>query len=210
VKAWRWRPAAAVAGVLAAGGLVLSACGIPTEVTARSIPVSQVPPSVLAPFTATTRVPTHAATTRIYVYFTLPNDSVKPEARLVKPPASLSAVMDVLLGGPTTHERIHTGLGTALGSGVRLLTAQVSGDVITLNFNGAFGELSGSQEVLGVAQVVYTVAGALKNPTVGVSFEIDGSPIAVPLANGAGVGTPVHEQDYYTLLYPAGGDGGTG
>lgn len=200
----RWQPAAAVAAVLAAGGLALSACGIPTQATARTIPDSQVPPDVLAPFTATTRAPTHAATVRVYVYFTLTNDSVQPQARLVKPPPSLPSVMDVLLSGPTTHERFATGLGTALGAGVRLLTAHTSGDVVTLNFNTAFGELSGDQEVLGVAQVVYTAAGELKDPAVGVQFEINGNPIDVPLANGAGVGTPVHEQDYYTLLHTSG------
>ena len=114
--------------------------------------------------------------------------------------ATLTAAVDALLAGPTAPE-VAAGDVTAFSNGVRLLSADVTGGVTTrvatVNFNQAFGEISGSLQVLAVAQVVFTVTHQL-GQTTGVQFEIQGVPIEVPSASGAQVPGPVHLAQYAT------------
>ena len=65
------------------------------------------------------------------------------------------------------------------------------GSVVTVNFNEAFGEITGADTELAVAQVVATVVAANK-PGTSVLFEIDGEPISVPISTGAQVSGPVY------------------
>lgn len=199
----RPRRLAAFLGALAATGcgLALSACGIPTEATAHAIAATAHVNA--APVTTTSVAATRAGTVRITVFFIAAHAYLVPEARYVKPPASVTTAIDALLVGPTTHELDTTGITTAFprGTGIKLIHANRVGDVTTLDFNATFGSVSGSQEVLGVAQVVFTVAEDLQ-PTVGVIFEIDGSPIPVPVASGELVSSPVHQSNYATLVPP--------
>jgi spore germination protein GerM len=101
------------------------------------------------------------------------------------------------LAGPTTLESARR-VTTALSSNVRVRSATVSGSIATINFNTAFEEISGTAQVLAVAQVVYTVTGQL-GTDVGVQFEIDGTPVPVPTATGAEVTGPVHLLNYFAL-----------
>lgn len=195
------RRAAAVLAALLGCGMLLAACGIPTEATARTIPASQVPFELLSPVNPSTSG-SKPGPVQVEVYFTSTGDRVVPEPGYVAPPADLAAVISVLLKGPSiTEER--AGLQTGLGIDVRLLRSSVSSDVVTLDFDTAFGQISGPQEVLAVAQVVFTVVSKLASTQVGVLFEIDGAPIDVPTSTGALVPGPVHESEYATLLAPA-------
>jgi hypothetical protein len=66
----------------------------------------------------------------------------------------------------------------------------VQGSIVTVNFNTAFGQITGADAELAVAQVVATVV-AQSKPTTSVLFEIDGQPISVPISSGAQVSGPV-------------------
>lgn len=194
------RRLAALAGVmaLACGGVALAACGIPTEATARAL--SNVPAKVNEPLpvTSTTALPTQAGDVTLTVFFISTDAYLVAEPRYVKPPASVATAIETLLAGPTTHELYTEGLTSALASDIKLLHTYRVGTVATVNFTTHFGSLSGNQEVLGVAQVVFTVAGALQ-PSIGVLFEINGDPIPVPVASGGLTSSPVHESDYASL-----------
>lgn len=183
--------------VLAACGLALSACGIPAEATAHAVAST---PKVNAPLPASaTRVkPTRAGTVPLTAFFISQSTYLVPEIRYVKPPASVTTAIQTLLAGPTTHELYNTGITTALGPSIKLLHTNRVGSVVTVDFSTSFGSLSGTQEVLGVAQVVFTVTEVLP-PTVGVLFEINGQTIPVPVASGGLVSTPVHQGDYAAL-----------
>ena len=63
--------------------------------------------------------------------------------------------------------------------------------VVTVNFNQAFGQITGSFTELAVAQVVATLV-AQTGPNFGVVFEIDNQAISVPVASGAQVAGPVY------------------
>jgi spore germination protein GerM len=148
--------------------------------------------------------PSPAFTVPVLVYLVDPTaQHLVSSQRLVAPPAQLSAVLDALLAGPTASE-LALGVQTAISSGVRVLGASVDGGVATVNFNSAFGQISGPQQVLAVAQVVFTVTSQL-TPETGVAFEIGGTPTDVPIATGAQVPGPVHLLQYVALAPPAPG-----
>ena len=75
----------------------------------------------------------------------------------------MRTVVHALLAGPTSVERL-AGVRTAISPDVQLLRAKPERPtgtgttaVITLDFNQAFGAISGTQQVIAVAQIVYTV-----------------------------------------------------
>jgi spore germination protein GerM len=193
------------AAVMVLAALALTGCGVPTGASPQAIAKSQVPFRLLAPQAPTTTpvtAPSPSFTIPVTVYLVSPSQQYLVEnPRLVAPPAELSAVLDALLAGPTTSESA-LGIQTALSSSVRVLGASVANGVASINFNSDFGEITGPQEVLAVAQVVYTVTGQLSVAT-GVQFLIDGVPINVPIGTGAVVAGPVHVLQYAALAPPA-------
>jgi hypothetical protein len=69
--------------------------------------------------------------------------------------------------------------------------------VVTVNLNTAFGEITGADTELAVAQVVATVVAQTTLGT-GVIFEIDGEQTSVPIASGSQVAGPVYLWDFLT------------
>ena len=197
----------ASAAALGVAGALLAACGVPTETTARDIPAGQVPFHLLSPSSPAPAVACAKGCVPVSVYFVTTGRYVTPETRNVLLPGSVTEAVDVLLNGPTTKE-LQSGIQTALGGGIKLISSRKSGNVVTLDFNPSFVQLSGSQEVLGVAQVVFTVAARL-SPEIGVLFEIGGYGTDVPTATGRLVSAPVHESQYASLLAPGATTPGT-
>ena len=185
--------------VIVAGGLALSACGIPTQRSAS--PISTGGTRISLPHTQPTISPcTKSGCVPIDVYFVAASGHLRPAGRVVPRDATLTTIIRSLLSGPTTAEQA-LGIRTALGAGIQLLSASVTTHKksATLDFNTHFFTLSGTQEVVGVAQVVYTVNSIM--PGAGVTFEIDGGPIEVPVESGALATTiAVHESQYASLL----------
>ena len=97
--------------------------------------------------------------------------------------------------GPTSGE-VASGISSAIPSDVAVLAATTAaGNVVTVNMNSAFGEITGTDTELAVGQIVATVAAANGNGT-GVLFEIDGQRTQVPVANGSEVSGPVYLIDF--------------
>lgn len=193
---------AAVAALCASAG-----CGVPAGGGPHAIPRVQVPfhlETKFVPTTTTTTAP--VATAAVDVYFVSQTQQYLVAAqRAVPAPATLHTVLDELLAGPTTAERT-AGIRTAIGSGVQLLAVRPlaikpTTAVVTLDFNLAFGQISGTQQVLAVAQVVYTVTADLGRQ-VGVEFQIEGNTTDVPTVTGAQVAGPVYWHQYATLTPP--------
>ena len=189
--------AAGAAVVAALFGVAFTSCGIPVQSTAQPLSVN-VPRRIVSPPTSTT-IPS-AAAIKVDVFFVATGRYVTPEVRYAKASDDLPAAISSLLVGPSPSERI-AGVTTALGyTSITLLSWKHAGNVVTLNFSADFGALSGNAERLGVAQVVYTVAGIYR--TDGVQFQLDGATIAVPLQDGEHVNGAVHVSQYATLLAP--------
>lgn len=193
----RWRlsllcllPAAALA----------TGCALPTQGSPSAIPASRVPFNLLDPHppTTTTTQPKPSSYVSAKVYFpnTKANEALTPADRLVSAPAQLPAIITALVAGPSSGESA-AGLTTAIPSDVAVLSAAETppgSNVVTVNFNTAFGQITGTATEQAVAQVVTTVVNEIGLGT-GVVFEINGTHANVPIANGSQVAGPVYLWD---------------
>jgi spore germination protein GerM len=171
-------------------GLAAAGCAIPTQRAPSPISPNVVPGGLLIPTTTTTQP--HGALVDVKVYLLGPTQQLAPVQRVVQVPAPLTSVITAMLGGPTSGE-LAQGITTAIPDNVEILSATTRGNVVTVNFNDAFGEIFGSNTELAVAQVVATVAAqnGLAGLKTGVLFQIEGFPINVPIAGGEQVPGPV-------------------
>ncbi len=187
-----------LAGTALAAVAALSGCGIPTQSSPQALPRDQVPGNLLSPtvpsVATTTTVPSAFVPVHIFLLGSA-NASVSV-VRNVTVPASMFAVMNALVAGPTTSERA-SGITSAMGADVRVLSANVQGGVATVDFNLAFGLISGIAQIEAVSQVVFTATD--QTGVTSVAFEIVGSPADVPTANGVEVPGPVSASDYASL-----------
>ena len=173
-------------------------CAIPTQGSPSAIPSARVPFNLLDPHppTTTTTQPKPSAYVGVRVYFlnTRANDALTPTDRLVSAPAQLPAIITALVTGPSSGDSA-AGLTTAIPSDVAVISAAAtSQNVVTVNFNTAFGQITGTATEQAVAQVVTTVVDNT-SPGTGVVFEINGTHTSVPIANGAEVAGPVYLFD---------------
>jgi len=179
--------------------VVLAACGVPVSAP-KPIDHDQVPFALLSPTPPTTTSTTSPskALVPVSIWLIAANQEPVRVARAVPVPATLQAVIEALVGGPSAQD-VAAGYSTALPSSLRVLSATTSTSagqsVAVVDFGSGFGLISGSEQVQAVSQVVFTVA-TYESLTTGVLFEIDGAPIPVPLASGAVVPGPVYAYQF--------------
>ena len=143
------------------------------------------------PPTTTTTQPKPSSFVPVKVYFLNASNQLEPAARVVASPAPLSSIITAMLAGPTSAEAA-SGIITAIPSDVYgPVDAPTQGNVVTVNMNTAFGQITGNNTELAVAQIVPTIATENGLDT-GVIFEIDGQRTSVPIANGSQVTGPVY------------------
>jgi spore germination protein GerM len=194
VRRPRWGRLAALAVVMLA--VFAAGCAIPTQGSPSSIAASKVPFHLLNPHpptTTTTTPPKPSSYVGVKVFFlnTTANNALTPTDRLVSAPAPLTAILTSLVAGPTSGDSA-AGLTTAIPSNVTVISASApASNVVTVNFNAAFGQITGTDTELAVAQVVDTVVTEVGLGT-GVIFEIAGQRTQVPVANGSQVAGPVY------------------
>jgi spore germination protein GerM len=182
-----------------ATGLVLAGCGIPTSRQASVVPPKDVPFHLLSPVVPSTTTTTspQATTASEPIYLVKGADSLTGVVRQVVTPATLGAVLDTLLVGPTPAETA-TGLSSSLPSNLRVISTSQQGSTATIVLNRAFIAISGPDQVLAVAQLVLT---ATRQPGIsGVLFAVAGNIVPVPTASGASTTAPVTAGDYAPLL----------
>ncbi len=178
--------------------IAATSCGIPTDAAPRPIPAKSVPFNLLSPSTATTLPP---ITTRAHVPITVflvlaGSNRLTTVPRSVNYPGTLAQVIGALAQGPTNAEAAG-GVQTALSSQTAVTGATVNLGIATINFNKAFSSIAGPELVVAVAQVVFT-ATALPG-VAGVSIEVDGQPVGVPLPNGTLAQGPVNRLAFASL-----------
>ena len=192
VHPWQRRLAALAMVPLAA---LAAGCAIPTQGSPSAIASSRVPFQLLDPQppTTTTTQPKPSSYVGVKVFFlnANANNALTPADRLVSAQAPLTAIITALIGGPTIGDSA-AGLTTAIPSDVTVISAgTTSPNVVTVNFNAAFDEITGTATEQAVAQVVATVVNEVGLGT-GVIFEIAGQRINVPVSNGSLVAGPVY------------------
>ena len=118
---------------------------------------------------------------------------------MIPSPATVAAAVGSLLAGPTTAEA-DAGIRSTIPSGTLLLDVHTTGKTATVDLSSNFAGSGGPDQILAIAQVTDTVTSI---PGVdNVVYELAGSPVDVPKANGTLVSGPVGGADYAALLAP--------
>lgn len=190
------------ASLLAVVALLAGACAIPTQDAPVSIAPSRIPFNLRNPNLPTTTTTQPKSYVAVKVFFLGASNHLEPAQRLVAAPAPLTSILDALMLGPTSGE-VASGISSAIPSNVAVLSATPSGNatagnVVIVNMNSAFDEITGTDTELAVAQIVATVAAASSNDT-GVLFQIEGQRTSVPVANGSEVAGPVYVIDFLDI-----------
>lgn len=186
-----------VAALLVAAGL--TACGVPVQTRPVALANGQLPAGLTSASTTTTLPGSSVPVSLVQVYF-VAGDRLVARSRLVPSPGSLPEAVADLLAGPTPAEST-AGIRTSIDPGTELLSERVSKDRVTLDLSAAFANTGGPDQILAIAQLVWTATGV---PGIdSVSFELQGSPVAVPLADGTLVTTPVNRDSYASLVASA-------
>ncbi|MGY1707404.1 GerMN domain-containing protein [Geodermatophilus sp. SYSU D00697] len=106
-----------------------------------------------------------------------------------------AAALDLLVEGPTRTE-VGTGIRTALAPELVGVEQPLPDPVATVAVTRGFTGLTGGNQLLAVAQVVWTLTDL---PTVtAVRFTVDGAPVEVPTDDGL-TDLPVDRDDYRSV-----------
>ncbi len=186
--------------LIAAGALALSCCGVPSSGTPQSISRSTVPFGLLDRPPAS-RPAGEKSSSSLAVPVTVylvnsANGRLVPEPTSVPYPATLAALTKALLAGPTTAESA-AGIQTAIPSQTTVSGVTTLDGIATVDLSAAFAESVGPELITAAAQVVYTVTSV--TAVTGVSFEISGKPVSVPMANGTITVQPVTRSDFASV-----------
>lgn len=139
-----------------------------------------------------------AGTNRIYLLApTDPEEAQRLRSVQRDVPTTPASVLVSLLAGPNTTER-DTLLDTAIPADVQLRAARPVGQVLTVDLNDAFGELTPDGLRLAVAQIVSTATEI--DGVEAVQLRVDGAPRVWPLGNGELTDRPLTRFDYPGLV----------
>lgn len=180
-----------VAVLVAAALLVVAACGIPSESEANRISPDDVPFGLLDEETTTTAV----AEGRSEDIYLLAKDRLIAVERSIPEDGGLTALLQRVVDGPSKEER-SLGITSAVPVGT-VASVGSSRGVATVDLNAAFGDIRSSEQLLALAQIVYTLTG---QPGIGgVAFTLEGEPVKVPLAGGQLRQGPLSRDDFSAL-----------
>jgi spore germination protein GerM len=175
---------------------IAGGCGVPTDKAPQALPRADVPFDLLAPAaTSATSTSLVAVTTEVPVYLVGP-DRLVVVRRLVESPSSLFRALESLLAGPIADESA-AGVRSAISNQTRLLSVRVQSGVATIDLSGDFAAIGGRDQILAVAQLVYTATAA--PGVLGVRLSLDGKPVEVPRGDGTLTQEPLNPGDYSGL-----------
>ncbi|MFP5319815.1 MAG: GerMN domain-containing protein [Acidimicrobiia bacterium] len=183
------RPVLALAAVLLTG---LAACGVPQDPQPRAIPADRVPFGLLDTEALPSASSAGEGLDEVVVYL-VAQERLAGATRKVQGPVTAETVIRALLGGPTAEEAAR-GLRSALDSSVELSTRGRTGVVVAVELGETFSTTGATDEILAVAQIVYTLT-ALTGIEA-VRFMVEGEPIEVPAGDGTLRSAPVGRADF--------------
>ena len=180
-----WTGAAVVLALLSAG------CGVRGESTPTRLEEIALPPE---PVPAEARPEDEGPAT---VVFFVRGERLEAVERSTTP--SLTAAMRGLLEGPRETEA-EGGLRSAVPAGTSLRSASLADGLATVDLSEEFSSVVGPEQVLAIAQVVYTATSI--EGVAEVRFAIDGEPIDAARGDGSLSTGPVRRDDYPDLTAP--------
>ncbi len=108
-------------------------------------------------------------------------------------PPSLTSAMRGLLEGPRETEA-DRGLRSAVPAGTSLRSTSVVNGLATIDLSDDFSSVVGPEQVLAMAQIVYTATSIPESTEVQIAIE--GAPIDAARGNGSLSSGPVRRDDY--------------
>ena len=183
----------AVAALVGLALLVaVASCGVSPEPKANRIEPKDVPFGLLDNAKTTTTEVAAGHTTGIYL---LTKSRLVAVDRTVPADASLADLLQQVVAGPTEVEQ-SLGITTAVPAGT-LASVDVKRGTAKVDLRAAFGDIRSREQLLALAQVVYTLTG---QPGIGgVNFSVEGKSIKVPLADGTLSDDPLSRDDFKGL-----------
>lgn len=177
-----WRAFGSMAGAVL---VLVAGCGVPAQEDAERLG-DEGKVALLDPQPAS-----RPGAASVPVYF-VRGEQLVPVPRAVGA-LSVEATVQALVGGPSSDEAA-AGLHSSVGPSVRVRRAAVDGNVAVIDLSSPFAQARSEDQVLAVAQFVYTVTGL---PGVeAVAITVDGEPIEVPTQEGALKSGPLRRSDF--------------
>ena len=175
-----------ICALLMAGLLLLTGCGVEPEEHPDELAIPAPPPTESG-------VDADADGPRLTVFFVRGAGLVPIE----RPTASVdeTAALDLLTAGPS-HSEVFRGLRTALAPQLLTIDQRLPDGITSVAVTRDFTGLSGSNQLLAVAQVVWTLTGLPS--TRQVVFVVEGSAVEVPTDDGL-TDQPVGRHDYRSI-----------
>jgi len=193
------RPRAAVVTTVLAAALTvvlgLAGCGVPTSDSADRARPDDVPFDLLQsePPAGSSDTPT-GTPVEIYLYDSTTARLVRTVSTLDDP--SVENVLRRLQDAAPAEDRALPS-GNPLGDAEVIRSAELTRGVATVDLDESFRQLSGTSQLVALAEIVYT---ATARPGVGqVSFTIDGQAVDVTRSDGSLSAQPLTRRDYASV-----------
>ena len=178
--------------------VVAAACGMPEQKSASRVDDNRVPYGLLDKGTGGV-VDTGQLGNRDAIIYLVRGGRLIPTARSLPPPLTLPPLLRSLGRGPTTQE-VAAGIRTALPVEDTPRSVRVARGTATVDLPTSFTSLSRGDQVLALAQIVYTVT---DQPGIGqLEFTLAGATTDIPRADRSLTSTPVSRDDYLALAPP--------
>jgi hypothetical protein len=168
--------------------VITLACGVPTDSQPRAIPDYRVPFGLLDPAPAPATV----------TIFLVAGNHLTPLPRSVPAPASPEKAIKALMAGVTEEERAR-GIGTAIAIAAAVVSTTVAETEARIEVTPAFLAGGPDEDILAVAQLVYTVT-ALPGLD-RVAFSMGGRPLEVPRDDGTPSKGPFGRTDFSSVAH---------
>jgi len=175
--------------LLAAAGLLV-ACGVPPDDEPRALTSAEAPAGALP---SATPVPEAVGDERVTLWF-VRNGQVVPVTRPVPMSTSVSALLSLLLDGPTPAEQ-QAGATSLIPTSLSVAATEQQGNTVLVTLRGTRDQLR--PQALAFAQIVATLTPERAS---GVRFRLDGAELPVPRSDGLLTDAPVSRADYADLL----------
>ena len=179
--------------------VALGACGVPAQKSASRVDNDRVPFRLLDK-NDHDDLPATPLGKRDTVIYLARGGQLVPTSRNLPPPLTIQRVLRALGRGPTNPE-FAAGIRTALPVTGTPKGVRVARGTATVDLPTSFTSLSRGDQVLALAQIVYTVT---DQPGIGqVQFTLNRATTDIPRANRSLTHTPVSREDYRALAPPS-------
>ena len=182
--------------LVAAAGL--AGCGVEAQSSPEALDAKSIPYDLLRHQAPTEpSAPRNGVTASVTLWLEGSNQHLVPVLADVPWPSTIGALLNALAEGPTEQES-ERGLLSPASSVGPLTSGHVRRGVVPVDLPASFENLGGSDQLIAVAQIVYTLTAF---PGVkGVSILVAGQRAQVPNANGKLVAGGLTRSDYSALV----------